>query len=106
MAKKEVIELLKKYITLLNAEGISVSKAFLYGSYSNNTASENSDIDVMIVSDKYDETDDFAAGKMWRLTKMVNTKIEPFLIGADKFNKDDSSPLVGMVKSRGIEISF
>lgn len=106
MATSEVIELLKKYILLLNTEGISVYKAYLFGSHSTNTASEMSDIDVMIVSDKYDETDDEAAGKMWKLTLDINTKIEPFLIGLNKFNNDSSSPLVSMIKSTGIEIGL
>ncbi len=48
MAKGEVIELLKKYVILLNSEGISVNRAFLFGSYSNDTASFSSDIDEMI----------------------------------------------------------
>lgn len=104
MAKREVIELLKKYIKLLNAEGISVNRAFLFGSHSNDTASDSSDIDVLIVSDKYDETDDIAAGIIWNLTRKINTKIEPFLIGIKKFSDDNSSPLVSMVKTKGIEI--
>ncbi len=92
MAQGEIIALLKKYIILLNAEGISVSKAFLFGSYSNNTATESSDIDVLIVSDKYDNTDDITVGKVWKLTKKVNSKIEPYLIGLKKFSSDNSSP--------------
>lgn len=104
MAKREVIELLRKYIILLNAEGISVIRAFLFGSYSNDTASDSSDIDVLIVSDKYDETDDDAAGKIWKLTRKINTKIEPFLIGIKKFKDDESSPLVSLIKTKGIEI--
>jgi predicted nucleotidyltransferase len=104
MAKREVIELLRKYIILLNAEGISVNKAFLFGSYLNDTASDSSDIDVMIVSDKYDETDDVAAGKIWKLTRKINTKIEPFLIGIKKFRDNNSSPLVSLIKTKGIEI--
>ena len=105
MATNEVIELLKKYVSLLNTEGISVYKAYLFGSYSTNTASETSDIDVMIVSDKYDENDDIVAGKMWKLTRRIDTKIEPFLIGMNKFIDDSSSPLVSMVKNQGIEIA-
>ena len=104
MAKREVIELLRKYIILLNAEGISVIRAFLFGSYSSDTASDSSDIDVLIVSDKYDETDDDAAGKIWKLTRKINTKIEPFLIGIKKFKDDESSPLVSLIKTKGIEI--
>ena len=105
MATTEVIELLKKYVLLLNTEGISVYKAYLFGSYSTNTASNNSDIDVMIVSDNYDENDDQASGKIWSLTRKLNTKIEPFLIGKKKFNEDKSSPLISMIKKYGIEIS-
>jgi len=104
MARSEVIELLKKYILLLNSEGISVNKAFLFGSYSTDTASESSDIDVMIVSDKYDENDDMAIGKIWNLTRKISTKIEPFLIGNLKFKEDNSSPLISMIREQGIEI--
>jgi predicted nucleotidyltransferase len=104
MVKGEIIELLKRYIILLNAEGISVNRAFLFGSYSNDTATHSSDIDVMIVSDNYDETDDLAIGKAWKLTRQINSKIEPYLIGIKKFMDDSSSPLVSMVKTNGIEI--
>ena len=105
MAKGEIIDLLKEYINLLNAEGISVKRAFLFGSYSNDTATASSDIDVMIVSDKYDETDDLVVGKTWKLTRQINSKIEPYLIGLKRFTDDSSSPLVSMVKANGIEIA-
>lgn len=106
MARSEVIELLKRYVLLLNSEGMCVNKAFLFGSYSNDTASESSDIDVMIVSDKYDESDDMVIGKIWNLTRKISTKIEPFLIGDKKFKEDNSSPIINMVKEQGIEISY
>ena len=104
MARSEIIELLKKYVLLLNSEGVSVNKAFLFGSYSSDTATESSDIDVMIVSYKYDENDDLIIGKIWKLTRKINSKIEPFLIGNRKFNEDNSSPLISMIKDKGIEI--
>ena len=105
MARDEVIKLLKQYIDLLNAEGLSVYKAFLFGSYSKDMADSSSDIDVLIVSNKYDENDDLIIGKMWQLTKKINSKIEPFLIGVEKFKKDDISPLISDVKENGIELS-
>ena len=104
MARSEIIELLKKYVLLLNSEGVSVNKAFLFGSYSTDTATESSDIDVMIVSNKFDENDDLIIGKIWKLTRKINTKIEPFLVGNKKFNEDNSSPLINMIQDKGIEI--
>jgi len=103
MATSEVIELVKKYIALLNSEGITVNRAFLFGSCATNKASDTSDIDVMIVPTNYDETDDAMAGKIWSLTRKINTKIEPFVIGLKKF-KANASPLVNMIKTSGIEI--
>ncbi len=102
MAKNEVIEILRAYINLLRAEGITVEKAFLFGSYLTNSATSESDIDLMIVTEN--ENDDNLAGKIWKLTRKVNSKIEPFLIGTKRFNSNDNSPLVDLVKRTGIEI--
>ena len=102
MAQNEVIELLKSYILLLKQEGISVDKAFLYGSYLSNTATKDSDIDLMIVTENSD--DDYLAGKIWNLTRKVNSKIEPFLVGTSRFYSQDNSPLVDLVKRTGFEI--
>jgi len=104
MAQGEVIELLKKYVQVLIAEGISVQSAFLYGSFLNESATEESDIDILLVSDDFDEMDDALAGKAWRLTSKVNSRIEPFLIGTEKYENSANSPLLLEVKEKGIQI--
>lgn len=104
MAQGEVIQLLKKYIEILRTEGISVSKAFLYGSYSDNSASEDSDIDVLLVSDGFEESNDRLVGKVWRLTSKVNSRIEPILIGTKNYENSETSPLITKVKQSGIQI--
>ncbi len=105
MAQGEVIKLLKKYIDVLRGEGVSVSKAFLYGSFSNNSASEDSDIDVLLVSDGFEDSNDKLVGKVWRLTSKVNSRIEPVLIGTDNFENSDGSPLITKIKETGIKIA-
>ena len=105
MAKKEVIDLLKRYITLLKSEGIAVEKAFLYGSYSLETETDDSDIDLMIVTNDKDADNDFIIGKIWQLTKKINTRIEPFLVGLDRFNKNSYSPLIDLIKEKGVKIA-
>jgi predicted nucleotidyltransferase len=102
MAEREVVELLKRYIQVLRSEGITVEKAFLYGSYLSNTAHEESDIDVMIVT--VDETDDLA-GKIWALTRRVNSRIEPYLVCKERFYNHLHSPLISLVKRTGLEIA-
>lgn len=105
MAKRKIIESLKKYINLLKAEGISVEKAFLYGSYSLDKETDDSDIDLMIVTNNVDADNDFIVGKIWKLTRNINTKIEPFLVGLDRFKYSDTSPLIDLVKKSGVEIA-
>lgn len=102
MAKREIVEILKKYISVLRSEGINVDKAYLYGSYLSNTATDDSDIDIMIVTE-YE--DDYLSGKVWSLTRKVNSKIEPYLVGKGRFNNNADSPLIDLVKRTGLEIA-
>jgi len=102
MAKSEVIEILKKYIQLLRSQGITVNKAYLFGSYLTNTANDDSDIDILIVTDS---EEDYLIGRIWSLTKKVNSKIEPYLVGKIRFNDNLNSPLIDLVKRTGLEIA-
>lgn len=102
MSKNEVVEILKIYLNLLKSEGVSVNKAFLYGSYLTGTANSDSDIDLMIVTEK--EQDDYGIGKIWSLTKQVNSKIEPYIIGKNRFKESNNSPLIDLVKRTGLMI--
>jgi len=102
VAKREIVEILKKYIFVLRSEGIIIEKAYLYGSYLSNTATDESDIDIMIVAEN---EDDNLAGKIWSLTRKVNSKIEPYLVGKGRFMNNENSPLIDLVKRTGLEIA-
>ena len=102
MATGEVIEILKKYILILRSEGISIDRAYLYGSYLSNTATDDSDIDVMIVTEI---NDDYLTGKIWSLTKKVNSRIEPYLVEKGRFMNSENSPLIELVKTTGLKIA-
>jgi len=101
MAKREIVEILKKYIFILRSEGITIDKAYLYGSYLSNTANDDSDIDIMLVTEN---EDDYLTGKIWSLTRKVNSKIEPYLVGKVRFNDNVDSPLIDLVKRTGLEL--
>lgn len=102
MDKREIIDILKKYINILRSEGITINKAYLYGSYLSNTASDDSDIDIMLVTDN---EDDYLTGRIWSLTRKVNSKIEPYLVGKGRFYDNVNSPLIDLVKRTGLEIA-
>ena len=105
MAQREVIEKVRKYILLLVSKGIPIEKAFLYGSYARNEATEHSDIDVMLVSD-YFESGIKAKSQPWRYATEIDGRIEPLSVSLKKFLNDDGSPIIEVVRQEGIEIKI
>ncbi|MBI5731403.1 MAG: nucleotidyltransferase domain-containing protein [Ignavibacteriales bacterium] len=105
MALTEVIDLVKNYINELNKDGITIDKAFVFGSHAEGIARPDSDIDVMLVSKLFDDDKMKYISKIWHMTKISGFKIEPVAIGLKRFLEDDYSPLIGIVKKEGIEIN-
>jgi predicted nucleotidyltransferase len=106
MADAQVISKIRKYIYLLNSEGLGNSRAFLFGSFASGTNTESSDIDLMLVSDSLDEKDIGKKSLAWILTKGIDYRIEPYLINLNRFLTDENSPIIQVVKEKGIEIAF
>lgn len=51
MVEREIIDILRTYLLKLEAAGISIEKAYLFGSYAKGEQTKHSDIDIMIVSE-------------------------------------------------------
>ena len=98
------IEKLRIYVDILVKEGIEIDKAFLFGSYARDDKTKESDIDIMLVSKIFDQPDDQLIGLVWRLTRKVDSRLEPYTVGLNQFNTDNISPLLQIVKKEGVEI--
>lgn len=104
MVQTNVIDIIKQYIKNLNEGGMVIRFAYLYGSYARNEATPESDIDVLLVGDIFDTNDDVILSKPW-LPKFRNDfRIEPIAIGTKRFETDDVSPIIELVKQEGIRI--
>jgi hypothetical protein len=53
MDKAAVLDALRRFRKALAAQGVSNCRLILYGSHANGTAREDSDIDVVVVSDAF-----------------------------------------------------
>ena len=105
MAKRKIIELLSQYIDILKGYNINIEDAFLYGSYSRKDQTSTSDIDVLLVIEDLNRSaDDLLVGKIWRLTKEFDERIEPLIISKERFQKDDVSPVLISIKRESIPI--
>jgi len=106
MDQREAIVIIRKYLNNLILSGLPIRRAFLYGSYARNEATESSDIDVLLVSDAFDTQDDMVLSKPWSPKLRFDYRIEPYVVGTKKFCDDDVSLILEMVRREGIEISI
>ncbi len=105
MLQKDAINIVRQYVNNLNNGGVVIFKAYLFGSYARNQANENSDIDVLLVSDAFDTDDDVVLSKPWSPKYRLDFRIEPVAIGLKRFNSDDSSLILEVVRKEGLEIN-
>ena len=104
MAKinKRIIDNVKRYVTKLREDGITIESAYLFGSCAKGVEHTWSDIDVAIVSS--DITDDRVDERI-RFTKIaheIDSRIEPVPYHPRFFVEED--PLVWEIKKTGKEI--
>jgi predicted nucleotidyltransferase len=77
----------------------------LFGSYALNQANENSDIDVLLVSDVFDTDDDVIFSKPWSPKYRIDYRIETVAIGTKRFQTDNNSFILEVVRNKGLEIN-
>lgn len=104
MLQQDAINIVRQYVNNLNSSGIIIFKAFLFGSYARNEATDASDIDVLLVSDAFDTDDDLILSKPWSPKLRPDLRIEPVAIGTKRFQTDDSSLILEVVKNEGLEV--
>ncbi len=104
MAKKKVINIIKKYLDYLEKDGIKVDKAILFGSYAKNKYQSESDIDVLIISKSFGENRVIEGQELFKRTRFVDARIEPIPVAKKEFENKTNS-FYNEIKKYGIEIS-
>jgi len=105
MLQQNALNIARQYVANLNKAGIVIYKAWLFGSYARNQARENSDIDILLVSDAFDTDDDVILSKPWSPKYRNDYRIEPVAIGKKRFQTEDNSIMLEIVRQEGIEIN-
>lgn len=99
MDKNEVLNLAKKYAAVVRKE-LDTRSIILYGSQVKGTSTESSDIDIAVIVDDIpgDYLDSVAL--LWRLSRKINTDIEPVLLTA----ADSDNGFLHTVRETGIAV--
>ena len=99
MDKGKALEHAKRYAGIV-CEELSPCKVVLFGSLVNGNFNENSDIDIAVVKDHLGENYWDLSKKLNRLTRNIDTRIEPILLQAD----DDRSGFLTTILTVGVEL--
>jgi len=76
MPANRYIEKVKEFINLLNQNGIDVSEAYLFGSAVSGKIEENSDIDVAVVSPKFQGILFYDIEKISKFRRRIDLRLE------------------------------
>jgi predicted nucleotidyltransferase len=102
MADKAIIKSVQKYLRYLIQQGIPVSYGVLYGSYAKGNAHRWSDIDLLVISPKYDKkrtTDDYES--LWMFAGRTDSRIEPIPVGEKQFKEDSRNAVIEIARREG-----
>jgi len=105
MVERAVLDTVRTYLDAVRAEGIPVERAIVFGSQARGTANEWSDIDLVVVSSVFDgPSSESAVDALWTARIATRGHIEPIGCGIQRWETDDGSPLLAIVREEGIEV--
>ena len=102
MANRRIVKSVKDYLKAVTLKGIPVKYGVLFGSYARGQEHEWSDIDLLVVSPRYDKKwthKDWA--KLWVIAAHTDVRIEPIPVGEKQFKEDDSSVIIEVARQEG-----
>jgi len=96
-----ILNSIEKYIEEIS-KYYKIDSVVLFGSYAKGTNTDDSDIDIAVISsDINDRFDDMA--KLMSLTWNIDSRIEPYPIKTEEFNKNET-PFIDEIINTGIEL--
>jgi predicted nucleotidyltransferase len=77
----------------------------VFGSAAHGTAGADSDIDLVVVSPRFDDDRQRAdIALLWRVAAKVNARIEPIPCGEVQWRDDDSSAIIEIARREGLTV--
>ena len=102
VAQSDIITTVKTFASEIINKGIHLKKVYLYGSYSNNTQKEYSDIDVALVADEFTGVG-YVDMKLFVSVLRNFILIQPKTYSTIEFETGD--PFINEIKRTGLEIN-
>ena len=107
MAERAIVDIVRAYLRRLAEDGFDVRFAVLHGSHATGRADEWSDIDVVVVSPRFDgQTLRADVDRLWLATLDVDSRIEPVPCGLREWTEGDDRALIESARRTGYAIDL
>jgi predicted nucleotidyltransferase len=107
MAEKSYLDSVSDYLKKLDDQGLAVRFGVVFGSWAKGKQDQWSDIDLMVVSPRFDGPRDRRdVDLLWRLAAGIDSRIEPVPCGEKQWAEDDSSSIVEIDRREGKRINL
>jgi predicted nucleotidyltransferase len=95
MVDESIIAIVSRYLDTLRKKGIPVPFGVIYGSQATGGAHQWSDIDLLVVSPRFDRKyRREIVNILWRTAAHIDSRIEPIPVGVKRYETEDGSPLL------------
>ena len=92
----------RRYLQELGKKGIAAQYAVVFGSQVSGRSDAFSDIDLLVVSPRFDEKRSREdVNLLWRVAARTDSRIEPIAVGVQQYEEDDSSAIVEIARREG-----
>ncbi len=107
MLDPTIVEPVRRYLRAVDKGGIHVSFGMVFGSRVAQTADAWSDIDLIVVSPRFDDTiENEDVDRLWQLSARIDSRIEPVPCGERQWSEDDSSTILEVARRHGQRITL
>jgi predicted nucleotidyltransferase len=105
MVEKAVVESIQRYPSVLNEQRVPAAFCVLYGSQVDGTFGEWSDMDLLVVSSRFDQE---RSREEWAnllfFSKSSGSRIEPTPCGEIEWREDDSNLIIEAARREGVVV--
>lgn len=102
MVTESIALIVHQYLLNLRRQDIPISYGVIFGSQVRGEAGQWSDIDLLVVSPRFDENRKRAdINLLWRVAARTDSRIEPIPVGYQQYLSDDSSAIIEIARREG-----
>jgi len=96
----------QRYLKRLGDEGFATSFAVVFGSHARGDCHEWSDIDLLVVSTRFDgEIRREDVSRLWRVAARTDSGIEPIPCGERQWDEDASTSVIEIARREGSRVT-